>query len=113
VRLAAETTRLPEISRVPILRTDDAGLIDRAKLQSTTPYSTTIAYAISRDMPVASRTRLLKEISNCFADRSRRRASVMQGLFGPIAVCVVGGCVLLVVLALFLPLVQLINALSM
>jgi type II secretory pathway component PulF len=76
------------------------------------PISATIAYATSRDMLPATRARLLKEVSNCFADQSRRRASVMQGLFGPLAVCFVGGCVLLVVLALFLPLVELINNLS-
>jgi type IV pilus assembly protein PilC len=95
--LAAETSGLPEVGE---------GRVGG-------PRSSLIAYAVSHDMPEATRTRLLKEVSNCFADQSRRRASVVQGLFGPLAVCFVGGCVLMVVLALFLPLVTLINNLSM
>ncbi len=113
MRLAAQTTRLPEPSApAPASSAGPLNYAELVKSKFARPISATIAYATSRDMLPATRARLLKEVSNCFADQSRRRASVMQGLFGPLAVCFVGGCVLLVVLALFLPLVELINNLS-
>jgi type II secretory pathway component PulF len=113
MRLAAQTTRLPEPSApAPASGAGPLNYAELVKPKFAPPISATVTYAATRDMLPATRARLLKEVSNCFADQSRLRASVMQGLFGPLAVCFVGGCVLVVVLALFLPLVELINNLS-
>jgi type IV pilus assembly protein PilC len=111
-RIAAETTRASGFREAGRFLADD---LERAKVlepELTRPLSVTTVYALSREMPRASRVRLLKEISNCHADRTRRRLAWAQGVLGPIAICVVGVSVGVIVLALFLPLVQLINSLS-
>ena len=63
-------------------------------------------------MSSGARARLLTQLSRCHADRARIRLSLTHGVLGPIAICAVGGVVAVVVLALFLPLVDLINNLS-
>jgi type II secretory pathway component PulF len=63
-------------------------------------------------MPTLSRVRLLREIGACHADRARNRLSWARGAFQPIAICIIGAAVGLVAVALFLPLVDLINNLS-
>ena len=63
-------------------------------------------------MPEPSRVRLLKEVSGCYADRTRNRLSWTQGVVEPIAILFVGFVVGVVVLALFLPLIDLINNLA-
>jgi type IV pilus assembly protein PilC len=72
----------------------------------------TMIHALQSDLPQPSRTRLLKELSRCYADRVRNRLSWTRGVVEPIAIFAVGGLVLLVVIALFMPLVTLINGLS-
>jgi type IV pilus assembly protein PilC len=74
--------------------------------------SATVAYALAHDAPAASRVRLLREISNCHAERVRVGLSWTTGIVEPIAICVVGFVVGCAVLGLFLPLVSLIEALS-
>lgn len=72
----------------------------------------TLLHAVQSDMPTSSRIRLLKEISCCHADRARNRLSWTQGVIEPVTICVVGVIVGVVVIALFLPLISLVDALS-
>jgi type II secretory pathway component PulF len=77
------------------------------------PYlTTTVLYALRSDMPAASRVRLLREISDCHAERRGALLSWTRGLAAPIAIAVIGIFVGIMVLALFLPMVNLINSLS-
>ncbi len=76
------------------------------------PLTATVAYALSPDTPPASRVRLLREISNCHAERVRIGLSWAAGVVEPIAICVVGFAVGLTVLASFMPMVKLVEALS-
>jgi type IV pilus assembly protein PilC len=73
----------------------------------------TVAYALADDTPSASRVRLLREISDCHAERIRIGLSWTTGIIEPLAICVVGFAVGCVVVALFLPLVKLVNGLAM
>lgn len=55
---------------------------------------------------------LLRAIADCHGDRGRGGLSATQWLIGPVAIGVVGLCVGFVVIALFMPLISLVNALS-
>ena len=85
------------------------GLSQRADRRSLT---STVAFALTSDTPPATRVRLLREISNCHADRVRIGMSWTAGIVEPLAICAVGIVVGTTVIALFLPLVTLVNGLS-
>lgn len=72
----------------------------------------TVIHALQSDLPQPSRTRLLRELSRCYADLVRNRLSWTRGMLEPIAIFIVGGVVFVVVIALFLPLVDLVNNLT-
>lgn len=55
---------------------------------------------------------LLRAVADCHADRGRGGLSATQWLIGPVAIGVVGMFVGLVVIALFMPLISMVNALS-
>jgi type II secretory pathway component PulF len=60
----------------------------------------------------ASRIRLLREICAAYAERARVRLSWTHGIIEPLAILAIGLIVGLTVLALFLPLVSLIQGLA-
>ena len=72
----------------------------------------TLLFAVQADVSAPARVRLLQEISACYAERAQKPLSWAHGLLGPLAVSAVGLIVGVIVLALFLPLVDLINNLS-
>ena len=74
--------------------------------------TTTALHALHSEMPRASQIRLLKEISQSYAERARARLSWTRGVLEPIAIIVIGLAVGAVVIALFLPLVRLVEGLS-
>jgi type II secretory pathway component PulF len=76
------------------------------------PLTASVAYALAADAPQRTRVRLLREISNCHAERVRIGLSWTTGVVEPLAIVVVGIAVGCTVLGLFLPLVSLINGLS-
>jgi type IV pilus assembly protein PilC len=76
------------------------------------PLTNTFLYALHADMPTSARIHLLREISNCYSTRSRMFFSWTRGLIEPLSICAVGLVVGGVVIALFLPLVSLIQGLS-
>jgi type II secretory pathway component PulF len=59
-----------------------------------------------------ARVRLLREIGACYAERARRRFSWTRGIVEPLAIVVIGLVVGTVVLALFMPLISLVQGLS-
>ena len=76
------------------------------------PLTSTVHYALAADMPTSARVHLLKEVSSCYADRTRNRLSWTRGIIEPIAISAVGLVVGFVVLALYVPLIDLINNLA-
>ena len=76
------------------------------------PLTATVVRALAIDMNTAARVRLLREISECHAERVRIGLSWSTGFVEPLAICLVGFTVGWVVLGLFLPLVKLIEGLS-
>jgi type IV pilus assembly protein PilC len=74
--------------------------------------TTAVSYALSADMSATARVRLLRDISTCHAERVRIGLSWTSGIVEPLGICFVGLVVGVVVLALFLPLVKLIEGLS-
>lgn len=76
------------------------------------PLTATVVRAVRSDYPLQSRIHLLREVSACHSERARRIFSWTIGLVEPFAICVVGFVVGLTVLALFMPLVKLVEGLS-
>jgi type II secretory pathway component PulF len=76
------------------------------------PLSTTVFLAMAGDVSTETRVRLLREISACHAERVRIGMSWASGIVEPLGICFVGCVVGTVVLALFIPLVKLIEGLS-
>ncbi len=72
----------------------------------------TALYALQSEMPAGSRIRLLKEISQSYTERAHARLSWTRGVLEPIAILAIGLAVGLIVLALFLPLVKLVEGLD-
>jgi type IV pilus assembly protein PilC len=109
VRIAAHTTRHPAMQRAGWAL---ASAIERdvdGPLAVPRPVPATAVYALHGDLPNAARQRLLTEISGCYADRASRRLSWTRGLIGPAAILVIGICVGVVVVALFLPMMSLVT----
>jgi type IV pilus assembly protein PilC len=105
-------------SNKPRLQRAAARLADALHSDKTAPppdqryLTTTVLYALSSDMPITSCVRLLREVSDCHAERRSALLSWTRGFAAPIAVAVIGIFVGIMVLALFLPMVSLINNLS-
>jgi type IV pilus assembly protein PilC len=76
------------------------------------PLTATVALALAPDTNPASRIRLLREISNCHAERVQVGLSWATGIVEPFAICIVGFVVGCTVLALFSPLIMLVQGLS-
>jgi type II secretory pathway component PulF len=86
--------------------------VSAARHVNAPPAATTIFYALRSEMPTASRVRLLREISQAHADRARIRLSWTRGFIEPITILIVGFLVAGLVVALFLPLIKLVDGLS-
>jgi len=112
LRIAAYASRRPTLQRAGRDLADEIRFGEAVSPSRRGPLPATLVYALQADAPQASRIRLLMELSASFAERARSRLSWTHGILGPFAICVVGGVVGLVVLALMMPLVQLINNLS-
>lgn len=74
--------------------------------------SATVRHALDGNMPAATRVRLLDRIATCHALRLAASRSWISWCLGPVAVFVTGLLVFLMVIALFMPLVNLVNLLS-
>ena len=74
--------------------------------------SATVRHALDGNMPAATRVRLLDRIATCHALRLAASRSWISWFLGPVAVFVTGLLVFLMVIALFMPLVNLVTVLS-
>lgn len=74
--------------------------------------TSSVTLALGPEIKPESRIRMLREISECHAERVRIGTSWTTGLFEPLAICAVGFVVGCTVLGLFLPLVSLVEGLS-
>jgi type II secretory pathway component PulF len=74
--------------------------------------SAAVTHVLTTDMTTAARVRLLREISDCNAERVRSGLSWASGLVEPFAICLVGFVIGIIVLGLYLPLVKLVEGLS-
>jgi type IV pilus assembly protein PilC len=113
VRIAGRTAtggRLRNASQAfaPQLEADNVGAAQR----SQRPLTATFVYAVTADMPIGARIRLLQEIAACYADRARSRMLWTQGIVGPMTMLIVGFLVGFVAFSLFIPLINLVNNLS-
>jgi type II secretory pathway component PulF len=76
------------------------------------PLSATITHAMRAEMSTPSRIRLLREISDCYLERRNTWLSWTRGVAEPLAILAIGLVVGITVLALFVPLVSLLQGLS-
>jgi type II secretory pathway component PulF len=76
------------------------------------PLTATVALALAPETNPTSRVRLLREVSNCHAERVQFGLSWATGIVEPLAICIVGFVVGCTVLALFSPLIMLVQDLS-
>ena len=113
LRIAGFTTNRPRLRRASWrLANEMESGGDGAQRTFGYPLTATVLHALFSEMATESRIRLLKEISNCYADRARIRLSWTRGIIEPITICVIGLLVGGIVIALFLPLISLVNSLS-
>jgi type II secretory pathway component PulF len=113
LRIAGFATRKPRLRRASWRLANEMEAGGECKLATyRRTLTATLLHALRADMPAASRIHLLKQVSCCHADRARSRLSWTRGIIEPITICVIGLIVGGIVLALFLPLVNLITGLS-
>jgi len=113
LRIAGFATESPRVRRAAWRLARDLAAGRALARHAYRPFLTaTVLHALRTDMPTASRVRLLSEIGACHAERARRRLSWTHGIIEPIAICVIGIVVGGTVIALFLPLISLIQGLS-
>ena len=74
--------------------------------------SVTLVHAVRSELSLPSRIRLIRQISQCHLERADNRAANFDSAVGPLAIVTVGLIVGWTVLALFFPLIRLIQLLS-
>lgn len=114
LRAAATSVHHPALAAQARRLADCLGASDGAFAQSGRRLLThTFTQAMEQELADRSRIHLLRELGNAHADRVTNRLIWKQGvLFGPLAIVVVGLIVGFTVLALFLPLVRLVEGLT-
>jgi type IV pilus assembly protein PilC len=113
LRIAGFATKNPPLRAAAWrLANEIASGSQRAQSADERPLTATLLHAINADIPASARINLLREISNCYAARTRMFFSWTRGLIEPLSICAVGLVVGGVVIALFTPLVSLVEGLS-
>jgi type II secretory pathway component PulF len=113
LRIAGFATESSRVRRAAWRLAHDLSAGRALTLHAYQPFLTaTVLHALRAEMPTTSRVRLLAEISACHAERARRRLSWTRGLIEPLAILAVGVVVGGIVIAVFLPLLSLIQGLS-
>jgi type IV pilus assembly protein PilC len=74
--------------------------------------SVSAIHALRTPIPTPARVQILKELSQCHAERARRRFTWTRGFFEPLALAFVALFVGNVMLSMFVPLIDLINNLT-
>ena len=112
LRVAGFATRKRRLRRAAWRLADDLEQGTTTVGRAHRPLTSAVLYALCADIPAAPRIHLLREVGQCHAGRARARLSWTFGIIEPAAIVVVGLTVATVVLALFLPLVRLVEGLS-
>lgn len=113
LRIAGFTTKRTRLRRAAWRLADDveSGRYPAQPIRRNS-LTATVLYALRSEMAPTSRVRLLREISDCYSGRVRMVLSWTHGVIEPVTICVVGLFVGATVLALFIPLVKLIEGLT-
>lgn len=112
IRLAGAATRSPRLARAA-RRWQPPEPGNRARADLARPIlPTTVQYALAAEIAGASQIALLRELSRVYSERALARSSWTRGIVEPLAVVLIGFSVGAVVLALFMPLISLIQGLS-
>ncbi len=113
LRIAGFAAQSPRLQRASwrLARDVDAGRpAEPAAYQSS--ITATVLYALRGQMPLAPRVHLIRQLGVAYAERADQWLSWTRGVIEPLAIVVIGMIVGFVVIALFLPLISLIQGLS-
>ena len=114
LRLAGQGSRTPWLHRVA---TELAHELENGRPESN-PFSgatgmpASVAYALTAGPEGGPNIRLLQEMADIYSERVRNRFDWSTGFLSQVSIVVVGLVVGLIVIALFIPLVELINGLT-
>jgi len=108
--LASHSSRLRRTTRSLAGEMDSGQEI--AASSSRQIVTASILHALRADLPTKSRVKLLRELSSCHAERASVVLSWSRGVLEVVLVTVLGMIVGIIVIALFLPLISLIQGLS-
>lgn len=107
---AAQSPRLQRASWRLARDMDAGGPIETTDYRRT--ITATVLYALRGDIPLQPRVHLIRQLSAAYAERADQWLSWTRGVIEPLAIVIVGTIVGFVVIALFLPLLSLIQALN-
>jgi type IV pilus assembly protein PilC len=113
LRIAGFAAQSPRLRRASWRLASDmeaASPIDATAYRRT--ITATVLYALRSDLPLRPRVRLIRQLSAVYAERADRSLSWSRGVVEPLGILVVGLIVGTVVIALFLPMVLLIQGLT-
>jgi len=110
LRLAGQSSGKPWLRRQAATLAHDVETNDKPSWATGLPPS--VVYALRAGADGGPNVRLLQEMAEIYAERVRNRFDWSTGLLPRLLILVVGFVVLMVVLALFLPLLDLINGLA-
>jgi type IV pilus assembly protein PilC len=112
LRLAGMATGNPPLRRAAWRAASSLEAGRRATWGTSSILTSTILHALASDLPASARVQLLREISLIYAERAQLRLSWTRGIIEPLAICFIGFAVGVIVLAMFLPLIALVNGLA-
>ncbi|WP_425614071.1 type II secretion system F family protein [Anatilimnocola sp. NA78] len=113
LRLASLATGSKSTARAALRFSQSlAGRSEQAVAKNSRLLTRTVRHALATPMPNAARVRLLREVSLNHSERTRHRLSWTQGIVEPLAIFAIGLMVGVTVLALFMPLINLVSGLS-
>jgi type II secretory pathway component PulF len=112
IHLAAVASRSPRLERAARRWQTRASGAQAAPAVVWPVLPSTVAYALEPGIADATRIALLRELSQAYGERALARTSWTRGIVEPLAILFIGANVGVVVLALFLPLISLIQGLS-
>lgn len=89
-----------------------AGQAELSVARNSRVLSRMVRYALIAPMPVTARVKLLREVSVNHSQRTQQRLSWTQGIVEPLAIFAIGLMVGIALLALFMPLINLVSGLA-
>lgn len=112
LRIAGYTAGTARLRRDSWRLANELEVGSRLTVPHRTVLSPIVELALRAEMSAKSRVRVLREVGICYLERARRRLSWTRGIVEPLTITVVGLLVGVSVIALFMPLVKLVEGLS-